>query len=91
MHAEKEKTDPQANPNPKGVVQGQVSVYGSGINGPLLKSNDVRLIQIRNAQGELMSLFVRLTGDVWGFLTRGDPDWEENVRRVEVKDWGVEN
>lgn len=70
----------------KEMAQGQVSVYGEGVNGPLLKSTDARLIQIRNRKGELLSVFVRLTGDIWGFVTKGDPDWEETIRRVEVKD-----
>lgn len=86
MQLEKEKTDLHLETNRKDGLQGQVSVYGEGVNGPLLKSTDARLIQIRNRRGELLSVFVRLTGDVWGFVTRGDPDWEETIKRVEVKD-----
>lgn len=72
--------------NRKESVKGQVSVYGEGLKGPLLKSTEARLIQIRDRRGELISVFLRLTDDVWGFVTRGDPDWEETIRRVEVKD-----
>ena len=72
--------------NRKELVRGQVSVYGEGLKGPLLKSTEARLIQIRDRRGELISVFLRLTDDVWGFVTRGDPDWEETIRRVEVKD-----
>ena len=86
MRFEKEKTDLNDSHDRKELAQGQVSVYGEGVNGPLLKSTDARLIQIRNRKGELLSVFVRLTGDIWGFVTKGDPDWEETIQRVEVKD-----
>lgn len=86
MRLERERMDLNKNLDRKELAQGQVSVYGEGVNGPLLKSTDARLIQIRNRKGELLSVFVRLTGDIWGFVTKGDPDWEETIRRVEVKD-----
>lgn len=86
MRLERERMDLNKNLDRKEMAQGQVSVYGEGVNGPLLKSTDARLIQIRNRKGELLSVFVRLTGDIWGFVTKGDPDWEETIRRVEVKD-----
>ena len=86
MRAEQDRIQLNEDPGVKEVRQGQVSVYGEGVKGPLLKSTDARLIQIRNRSGELLSVFVRLTGDIWGFVTRGDPDWEETIKRVEVKD-----
>lgn len=86
MQLERERMDLNKDLDRKEMAQGQVSVYGEGVNGPLLKSTDARLIQIRNRKGELLSVFVRLTGDIWGFVTKGDPDWEETIRRVEVKD-----
>ena len=86
MRLERERMDLNKDLDRKEMAQGQVSVYGEGVNGPLLKSTDARLIQIRNRKGELLSVFVRLTGDIWGFVTKGDPDWEETIRRVEVKD-----
>ena len=86
MRVEQERTGQNEDSGRKDGRQGQVSVYGEGVNGPLLKSTDARLIQIRNRTGELLSVFVRLTGDIWGFVTRGDPDWEETIKRVEVED-----
>ena len=86
MRVKQERTGQNEASDRKDGRQGQVSVYGEGVNGPLLKSTDARLIQIRNRTGELLSVFVRLTGDIWGFVTRGDPDWEETISRVEVKD-----
>jgi len=63
-----------------------VSVYGPGITGPLLKTTDARLIQIRDAEGELMSLFFRITDNLWGFVSKGDSDWEDHKKRLEIDD-----
>lgn len=63
-----------------------VSVYGKGLNGPLLQTNDARLIQIRDENGELSSLFVRLTDTLWGFVSKGDSDWEDHKKRLEIDD-----
>lgn len=68
---------------------GQISVYGTGVKGPLLVSRDARLIQIRNRQGDLTAMFVRLAGDIWGFLTPADPDWDATVARTAVEDANV--
>lgn len=63
-----------------------VSVYGSGISKPLLMSNDVKLIQIRDGNGELSAMFFRLSDALWGFTAKGEPDWEEHKRALEIDD-----
>ena len=63
-----------------------VSVYGSGVGAPLLQTNDARLIQIRDIDGNLMALMFRLTNALWGFTTPSDEDWEEHRSRLEIDD-----
>lgn len=63
-----------------------VSVYGPGVSKPLLSTNDARLIQIRDSDGELVSMFIRLTDSMWGFVTKGDPDWDATKERSSVDD-----
>lgn len=66
-----------------------VSVYGSGLSAPLLQSNDVKLIQIRNQQGNLIALFYRFSNSTWGFSTVGDSDWEDHKKNLEIDDSAV--
>lgn len=63
-----------------------VSVYGSGVKAPLLRTNDARLIQIRDANGDLMAMMFKLTNALWGFVTPADADWEDHRRRLEIDD-----
>lgn len=63
-----------------------VSVYGEGLGAPQLMSNDVRLIQIRDGEGELVAMFFRLTDVLWGFSTKGEPDWEDHKKALEIDD-----
>lgn len=67
-------------------LENMVSVYGSGIKGPLLQTNDARLIQIRDANGDLIAMLFKLTNALWGFVTSTDPDWEDHKRRLEIDD-----
>lgn len=67
-------------------LENMVSVYGSGLKGPLLQTNDARLIQIRDANGNLMAMLFKLTNALWGFVTSADPDWEDHKRRLEIDD-----
>ena len=63
-----------------------VSVYGNGVSAPLLRTKDVRLIQVRGANGKVIAMLFRLTGSAWGFVTDADPDWEEHRKRLEIDD-----
>ena len=67
-------------------LKNMVSVYGSGVKGPLLQSNDVRLIQIRDGEGKVQAMFFRLTDMLWGFTSRGDEDFEEHLKHLEIDD-----
>lgn len=70
----------------KEELKHMVSVYGSGIKAPLLQSNDARLIQIRDENGDLIAMMFKLTDAIWGFTTKGDSDWEEHKRHLEIDD-----
>lgn len=70
-------------------LKNMVSVYGPGISGPLLQTNNARLIQIRDGEGKVQAMFFRITEMLWGFVARGDPDWEEHRRRLEIDDAAV--
>ncbi len=70
----------------KKALGGLVSVYGRGVSKPLLASKDARLVQIRDADGELSAIIFRLTGALWGFSARGDSDWDDHKGRLEVDD-----
>lgn len=63
-----------------------VSVYGSGIGMPLLSTNDARVIQIHDSEGELAAMVVRITDGLWGFVAKGDPDWEAIKERSSIDD-----
>lgn len=70
----------------KKALGGVVSVYGMGVSKPLLVSRDARLIQVRDADGELSAMLFRLTGVLWGLSVRGDSDWEDHKGRLEIDD-----
>lgn len=63
-----------------------VSVYGSGVGMPLLSTNDARVVQIHDKSGELAAMVVRITDGLWGFVARGDPDWEDIKGRSYIDD-----
>ncbi len=63
-----------------------VSVYGSGIKGPLLQTDDARLIQFRDDNGNLMAMMVKIGKGMWGFVTKDDPDWEDTVKYSAIDD-----
>lgn len=63
-----------------------VSVYGSGVKGPLLQTDDARLIQFRDANGDLMAMMVQIGKGLWGFVTRDDPDWDDTVKHSAIDD-----
>jgi len=67
-------------------LSNMVSVYGSGVGAPLLQTNDARLIQIRDVDGNLIAMMFKLTNMLWGFTSPGDGDWEEHRRRLEIDD-----
>jgi hypothetical protein len=67
-------------------LRGMVSVYGSGIRAPLLQTNDARLIQIRDNNGDLMAMMFKLTNSMWAFSTSSDADWEDHKKRLEIDD-----
>ncbi len=57
---------------------GKVIVRGTDFTkAPLLKSNDVKFIEIYDSEGQLMALLIWMVDDVWGMVDRDDPAWNE--------------
>lgn len=56
-----------------------VTVLGFGKDDVLFRSKDVRTVQWRDPQGEIVAMLVSLKPGIWGITKRGDPDWAENV------------
>lgn len=73
-----------AQPETKNSAE-MVSVYDFS-NKQLLKSSDVRLIQLRDDEGNLMALLCKMTKNAWGFCAKGDSDWESFKKNLEIKD-----
>lgn len=69
------------------VKQGKVTVYSQDLrNSVLLDSDKAGIIAINDVYGDPLSLFIRLSHDVWGLSTKGDADWDEVLVRYGFKD-----
>lgn len=66
-------------PSPVGskATPGLVTVMGFGKDDVLFRSDQARVVQWRDGDGEIMALLVRLRPNVWGFSRSGDDDWNE--------------
>ena len=61
--------------------------FGYGISGTLSDYATYVTRYDNNPNNLINDYYVgQRIGDIWGFVTRGDPDWEETISRVEVKD-----
>ena len=69
----KDLDKPSAPPN-------TVTVTGFSREEVLFRSDKANAIQIRDDNGYIFALFVQIKKGAWGFSTRGDPDWEENLK-----------
>lgn len=63
-----------------------VTVAGFDRNDILFRSDKANVIQVRNKNGEISVLLVRLSGEVWGYSRRGDEDWNEVLAIYGIKD-----
>lgn len=63
-----------------------VTVMGFDNKDILFRSDKVNVIQVRNGDGEISALLVRLKGEIWGFSKRGDDDWNEVLALYGNKD-----
>lgn len=63
-----------------------VTVAGFDRNDILFRSDKANVIQVRNRNGEISVLLVRLSGEVWGYSRRGDEDWNEVLAIYGIKD-----
>lgn len=66
-----------------------VTVMGFGKDDVLFRSSEVNVIQVRDGDGVISAMLVRLKPGVWGFSRRGDPDWRENLRIYGSEDKGA--
>ena len=57
-----------------------VTVMGFDRKDVLFSSNQATVIQVRDSAGEIVTLFVRMRKDVFGYSRKGDRDWEENLK-----------
>lgn len=56
-----------------------VTVMGFGKDDVLFRTSNANVIQVRDGNGNIAVMLVRLKPGIWGFSRRGDPDWEENL------------
>ena len=66
-----------------------VTLMGFGKDDVLFRSSEVNVIQVRDGDGAISAMLVRLKPGVWGFSRRGDPDWRENLRIYGSEDKGA--
>jgi hypothetical protein len=61
----------------------KIIVRGSNIlTAPLLISDDASVIEFRDPFDELVALMVKvLSDDMWGLVTKNDPDWQATLVR----------
>jgi len=54
-----------------------VTVMGFDKGDVLFRSENANVIQVRNRDGIISAMLIRLKGDIWGFSKKGDDDWNE--------------
>jgi hypothetical protein len=56
----------------------KVVIRGSNIfRPPLFETTDANIIEFRDGFDDLCALFFKvINDDLWGFVTKNDPDWE---------------
>jgi hypothetical protein len=54
-----------------------VTVMGFGKDDVLFRTTEANVIQVRDSNGAIAAMLVRLKPGIWGFSRRGDPDWQE--------------
>jgi len=61
----------------------KIIVRGNNIlQPPLLVSEEATIIEFRDSFDDLVALMVRVfTDDMWGLVTKGDPDWHATLVR----------
>ena len=66
--------------------RGRVDVLdGNAFKAPLLSSDEVNQVVVREAGGLPTMFLKRLADDTWVFCHRGDDDWQEAVARFGVR------
>jgi hypothetical protein len=54
---------------------------------PLLETEDAHIIEFRDGFNDLNALMIRVLSDeMWGLVTRNDPDWESTLVRFGYRD-----
>jgi hypothetical protein len=66
-----------------------VTVMGFGKDDVLFRTYNANIIQVRDSNGVIAAMLVRLKPGIWGFSRRGDPDWEENLGLYGSEDKGA--
>lgn len=56
-----------------------VTIMGFGKNDVLFRSDKANTIQVRDGNGAIVCMLIRVKPGIWGFSKRGDPDWIENL------------
>lgn len=71
-------------------MAGNIVVRGNNImQPPLLISEEAQIIEFRDGDNNLNALMVKVFGDendLWGLVTRADPDWQETLIRYGYQD-----
>lgn len=65
----------------------KVTVRGGNVlEKPLLESDDVKTVLVRNSDGRPMLLLVNIRGDTWGVSSSSDPDWKIVLERFGIEE-----
>ena len=65
---------------------GLVTVMGFDRNDVLFRSDKVGLVQWRDSGGEIVALLIRIKPDIWGFVHKGEDDFDEMVEKYGNED-----
>ena len=65
------------------IGRSTIKVLGPNImSGPLLETAEAHMIEFRDGFGDLNALLVRVLSDeMWGLVTKKDPDWYDVLVR----------
>jgi hypothetical protein len=65
------------------MTRSSIRVLGHNImQAPLLETQDANMIEFRDSFGDLNALLVRMLSDeMWGLVTKNDPDWYDVLIR----------
>lgn len=59
-----------------------MTITGFDKDDVIFRTRSAKVLQWRDADGELMAMLIRINSKLWGLCMRGDDDWDQMVAQV---------